>query len=228
MRQAYKEYNLYFFNSEVGQTLVEAIVAIAIAVVIVTSMVTLGIGTQRAANTSRTLTQSTKYGQDAMEIIRSIRDQSLQGSITGMSAVFPACAVLTCKFTDLYQFTLNPSAAAPVSPSDAASGVYFNLVSPNPPDNATCVGGVSCWQLTKTTGTPQLITGTVYSRTIRVWDSNDNTSGATDPWTRVKYIEIIISWTDGSGTHTSKTFTKLSNFNADSLPPSGGCRVSPC
>lgn len=176
-----------------GQTLVEAIVAIAVAMVIVTAIVTLGIGTQRAANTSRNQNQNTRYGEEALELIRSIRDANLAASIksTGLT-----CDP-NCKFTDLFS-AANFLGVTPI---------YFTLAY----NNVGCSGGtVACWQLTKVaSGTGLAISGTIYTRTIKMWDKAGD---ATDPADKVKFVEATITWTDASGPHNSVTSTKLTNF----------------
>lgn len=203
-------------TSEAGQTLVEAIVAIAIAVVIVTALVTLGIGTQRAANTSRNQNQNTRYGEETIELLRSIRDLKKDNSIrsTSMSA-FSCSSTNTCKFSDLFS-TTNPS---PMQGTDTSGGYYFTL-SDGPVTGGCVLGTVDCYQLTRdTTGTFQAIPGTtIYTRRIRIYDSGTpvtvTPTPATpiDPSNKVKFVEVIIRWTDAAGNHDSVTTTKFTNF----------------
>lgn len=198
------------FNQS-GQTLVEAIVAIAIAVVLVTAVVALAIQTQRAAQTSRNQSQNTRYGEEALEKIRNIRDLNLTGSIrsTNMTS-FTCFGTNTCKFSDLYSVT-SPS---PLAGTNASGGYYFILAY-----NATGCGGAGCWDLTRdTSGAFQTISGTIYSQRIRVWDNGQtfaaqpNPALNPDPIDRVKFVEVTIRWTDAAGDHNSTATTKLTNF----------------
>ena len=190
-------FQLSTFNSEGGQTLVEAIVAIAIAVVIVTALVTLGIGTQRAANTSRNQNQNTRYGEETLEIIRSIRDLSIAGSIRGTTAY--SCNP-DCKFVDLFNRNLG------------ATGLTFHLVR-----NGSCSGGVTCNQLCRdnavycTGQTNQISGGTIpYTRTIKIYDSGS--LGGNDPYNKVLFVDVTITWTDSAGAHNSVSTTKFTTY----------------
>lgn len=194
-------YQLLTFNSEKGQTLIEALAAIAVAVIIVTSLVTLGIATQRAANTSRNQSQNTRYGEETLELIRSIRDAKLSGSVRGVTA-FTCNSTNSCSFADLY-----------TSPYIGVTPYYFTL-SPGLVTNGCTsgAGNVDCYQLTKNSNsTPVQIGSTIYSRVIKVWDTG-STSDPNDPEDKVKFVEVIVTWSDQGGTHTSDTTTKLTNF----------------
>lgn len=197
-------FQLSTFNSEGGQTLVEALAAVAVAVIIVTSLVTLGIATQRAASTSRNQNQNTKYGEETLELIRSIRDAKFSGSVRGVTA-FACNTTNSCSFADLYTSPF-------VSPT-SFTPVYFTLSSALV--TAGCTSGVSsvdCYQLTKAAGsTPVQIGSTIYSRAIKIWDSA-NTTDTNDPADKVKFVEVLITWSDQGGIHTSDTTTKLTNF----------------
>lgn len=194
-------YTLYIIHSPRGQTLVEAILAIAIAVVIVTALVTLALGTQKAANNSRNQTQNTKYGEQTIEIIRNIRDTNKDGAIKGMFTVY-GCPVATCKFSDLFGYNFGGITSG--------TGEKFTLA------QLTCNDTTTCWALTRvtTTGDPILDSsggGTIYKRDIVIKDTG-STSDPVDPSNTVKTIEVTISWTDAGGPHNSTTVTKLTNF----------------
>jgi Tfp pilus assembly protein PilW len=193
-----------FWHEEKGQTLVEAIVAITIAVIIVTALVTLGLSTQRAANTSRNQNQNTRYGEEAIEIIRNIRDNDTPGSIrsTNMGA-FTCSATVSCRFNDLFSVS-DPS---PLRDDATFDGYYFTLI-----QNGT--GGCTldwCLQSSLTTPTFDTIPGTIYSRRIRIFDTGSSTH-ATDPSTKVKSVEVTIRWSDASGNHDSVTTTKFTDY----------------
>ena len=68
-------YNSTFRASRGGQTLIEAMVAIAIAMLVVTALIGLGVRTIRAATISRNISVAASYAQQGIEAIRSIRDR---------------------------------------------------------------------------------------------------------------------------------------------------------
>ena len=62
-------------NSRRGQSLIEALAAIAVTMLVVTSLVGLGVSAIRSATVSRNRALAVAYAQEAMEAIRSIRDR---------------------------------------------------------------------------------------------------------------------------------------------------------
>jgi Tfp pilus assembly protein PilV len=197
-------------TSQEGQTLIEALAAIAVAVIIVTSLVTLGIATQRAASTSRNQNQNTRYGEETLEVIRSIRDAKLTGSIRNDTAL--GCnSTTSCSFIDLFSINIGTSNLHYFKiSSDGTTGAPVTVT------NGCTTFTVSCYQLiwvaTSTTPpTPDPIGTTIYNRTIKVWDSG-STLDANDPSDKVKFVEVSVTWSDQGGSHTSKTTTKLTNF----------------
>lgn len=71
-----------YMNSKKGQTIVEAAVAIAIASLVITALVGLGIGALRSATVSKNRSLATSYAQEAVEAIRSIRDRNFSDFVT--------------------------------------------------------------------------------------------------------------------------------------------------
>lgn len=71
------------YKKRQGQTLVEALVAIAITIMAATALVGLGVGAIRSATISKNRSQATSYAQEAMEAIRSIRDRGYGNLSTG-------------------------------------------------------------------------------------------------------------------------------------------------
>lgn len=69
-----------------GSTLVEVLIAVALAVVVVVAMISLGVTSQRNANFSKNQVIATNLSKQGVEIARSIRDeQSRVESITQCS-----------------------------------------------------------------------------------------------------------------------------------------------
>lgn len=63
-------------SSRDGQSLVEAMVAIAISALVVTALVGLATGAVRSANAAKNRALAVSYAQEGIEAIRSIRDRS--------------------------------------------------------------------------------------------------------------------------------------------------------
>lgn len=59
-----------------GQTLIEAIVTISIAVLIITGLVVLAVTAVRTATLSRNRSRAVQYAQEGIEAVRSVRDRS--------------------------------------------------------------------------------------------------------------------------------------------------------
>jgi len=62
-----------------GDTLIEVLIALAAAVVVISTITTLAIVTLNNAQFSRDQDQSTKYAQEGMEVIRGIRNNNYVG-----------------------------------------------------------------------------------------------------------------------------------------------------
>ncbi|MEX0587547.1 MAG: hypothetical protein WD159_02250 [Patescibacteria group bacterium] len=58
-----------------GQSLVEAIVAVGITVLVITGLVVLAVGAVRSATLSRNRSLAVQYAQEGMEALRSVRDR---------------------------------------------------------------------------------------------------------------------------------------------------------
>jgi prepilin-type N-terminal cleavage/methylation domain-containing protein len=59
-----------------GQTLIEVLIALSIAVVVITAITWLSISSLNNAQSSRNQDQATKYAQEGMELVRKIRNSS--------------------------------------------------------------------------------------------------------------------------------------------------------
>lgn len=94
----------FLYKKNKGQTLIEAIVTLGIALVIITSVVVLINASNRRANQARQATQASKLAQEGMEIVRNIRDVNGDELVrVGVSTADPDCANAGyCKWSDLY------------------------------------------------------------------------------------------------------------------------------
>lgn len=70
-------------HSRKGQSLVEAIAAIAMVALVATALVGLSVGALRTSTISRNRSRAVSYAQEGMEAIRSIRDRNYNELPTG-------------------------------------------------------------------------------------------------------------------------------------------------
>ena len=94
----------FLHKNNKGQTLIEAVVTIGVALVIITSVVALVNASNRRATYARQATQASKLAQEGMEIVRHIRDVDGDGLVrVGTSDTNPICPVNPfCAWSDLY------------------------------------------------------------------------------------------------------------------------------
>ncbi|MBI5123613.1 prepilin-type N-terminal cleavage/methylation domain-containing protein [Candidatus Roizmanbacteria bacterium] len=91
-----------------GQTLVEVLVALAIAVVVITSITVLSIASLSNAQFVRDQSQATKYAQEGIEAMRSLRNSNYSGFATyngiyclGAGSQTLGAAVASCAVVNL-------------------------------------------------------------------------------------------------------------------------------
>lgn len=80
--------------SNKGQTLVESLLAIAVAVLVVTALVGVGISSMRAASFGKNQAEAVRLASQALEVLQSKRDAdwgSFYGVATGCTVSSPCC-----------------------------------------------------------------------------------------------------------------------------------------
>lgn len=100
------------FSNVKGQTLMEVVVAVAVGILVVAALVFATIFSLRNANFAKNQAQSTKFAQEGIEQVRSIRDRD--GAV-----FFTHSGGSTSKFSDLWSVRL----------SDSCTPCFFTLVS---------------------------------------------------------------------------------------------------
>lgn len=96
-----------FFHRQNGQFLIEAIVTIAVALVIIGSILALVNASNRRATAARQATQASKLAEEGMEIIRNIRDVNGDGLVRVGSGDIDINLICKsgpkfCKWSELY------------------------------------------------------------------------------------------------------------------------------
>lgn len=83
-------------RSEVGQTLVESLLAIAVAVLVVTALVGVGISSMRTANFGKNQAEAVRLASQQLEVLQSMRDAgwlAFESSVTSCTIGSPCCVV---------------------------------------------------------------------------------------------------------------------------------------
>jgi Tfp pilus assembly protein PilV len=170
-------------NSEKGQSLVEVVIALGIAVTIVIAFTSATISSIRNSQFAKDQNQATKHVQESLEIIRAIRDQdgtvasgtwstlwttNMSGN-NSTSGYKGKCYILD-KTGVTYSFTMSLTASG----GDCADS--------NDP----------------------AITGTQFFRKINISDDGTNIDKKT--------IRVRVYWTDSKGTHSSDITTYLTKW----------------
>jgi|GEM_PF-3033033 len=106
------------FNNR-GQTLVEALLATAVAITVIVALVGVGINSMRVANYSKNQAEATKLAREQLELLRNLRDTSaswsnFSTSVVGCVTGSPCCV----------SFNTNPRA---IYSYDTANCQYSNI-----------------------------------------------------------------------------------------------------
>ncbi|MEX0621600.1 MAG: hypothetical protein WD187_01200 [Candidatus Woykebacteria bacterium] len=191
-----------FRNSEKGQTLIEAVVTLGVALVIIGSIVSLVNASNRRATLSRQATQASKLSQEGMEIVRNIRDvgndQAVRVDNTG------TCSDASpCSWGDLYgnkQFTFT---AYLQEPGSAGCPIM----------ESWCLSSV---------GEPPLLT--IFTRQVEIsddefTDSDGDTNicaeavgGTSLGSDEIKRVTVAVGWDSPVGNQTRRNISCIANW----------------
>ncbi|MDP2671388.1 MAG: type II secretion system protein [bacterium] len=206
--------DLKIFRKQKGQTLIEVVVAIALALIIITALVSLTSRTNQNANSSKIAEVAAKFAQEGQEAVRQIKlnDGDIRNSgVAGVS-----------KWSDLYKAgvagTLNPLRLDLVQPL----GTHGGTLTPACGAVVWCLDGASLGTAEAGSTTAPGTGGIVVSRQVEIYDiagasgvngcfQNSGSGGAvplpgfTAPLVlnanEVKSVLVLVTWTDQSGTH---------------------------
>ena len=183
-----------------GQTLIEAIVTIGVALVIIASIVSLVNASNRRSTNARQATQASKLAQEGLEIVRNIRDVNAAGVVrVGDNASGACTAADPCSWSELYD-------ADQTDPVEAC----LSFASPS-------------WYL-RPTGNPSCETTAadlfgVFSREVIIEDdlidtNGDGTpdaicSGLQLPLGQIKRVTVYVTWNSPVGAQERNAVTCL-------------------
>jgi type II secretory pathway pseudopilin PulG len=181
-------------NSQKGQSLLELIVVIAVAVIVIGALVFATFSSLRNSQFAKNQSQATKLAQEGIEQVRTFRDRD--GSV-----IFTyAPDTKTSKFSDLWSHNLN---------TECSNQCYFNF-DKNFDGQITSI---------KERGGGQLENlGNGLTREIQITDKSGScpvTGVSPSPYCYKveKHVMVKVFWTDFSGMHESKLTTILRNLN---------------
>jgi len=182
-----------------GQSLLEAIVTLAIALAIVTSIVSLANKTNARSTNARQATQASKLAQEGLEIIRNIRD-------VDAVAVFITTITCTtgCSWHDLYTRNMG----------DPTPGQLQG-----PPPLGGCAVG---WCLRNANATENSLLG-IFSRRVELYDDlgvdsdgdgiNDSICSSSHLGAnQTKRVEVVVEWDSPFGTQQRTASTCITNW----------------
>lgn len=183
-------------NSQSGQTLIELLAALAIGILLITGFVSLGVTALRNSTSSSDQVTATKYAQEGIEAMITIRDQN--SPCNGATCAIQNFSV--SQWQDL--FTTSMTCTSPSDLTTSCANDFVLLTSTcslgNPLTAQRCIQrnassyNTSSWQ----------IGSTKFYRKIRITDA----LGVTN----VKDVTVFVWWTDAIGLHKSVLSRKLS------------------
>lgn len=163
-----------------GQTMIEVLVALSIAVVVIGALAIATIVSIRNASFAENQTKATKLAQEGIEKVKIIRDRD--GPVTlSYGAPQP-----TQKFSDLWNIPLYNS----------CNPCYFQFPATNP---LSLTGSPSV--------ASQEVDG--LSRVVLIEDEERNEAYPSEAYRYEKKVIVKVRWTDPSGTHESNLQTVL-------------------
>ena len=178
---------LNYMRSAKGQTLIEAVVVIAVGIVVVGALVFATIASLRNSGAAKNQAQATKLAQEGLEIVRTSRDRD--GVINNLSGT-NYCWASSCNtgVTSIWSAHLNEGGG--VCDNTLPQYCYFKITggdliflsaSSQPPAGGEPIGNFTRY-------------------TILSDDSN---------WQIWKTVTALVTWSDFAGTHESRISTVL-------------------
>ncbi len=179
-------------NVEDGQSLIEVIVVLGLTAVVAVGLVIVVLTSLKNAKFAQNQAKATKFAQEAMEQIKSIRDRDLKGSINLASTGWDDSS----PFSVLWQYPLSNNAQSPCinRPEGVTGGCYFKLDNGNTLAEPTLPGLSNSLQ--------DMEDG--LSRQIIITDDAS--------YQQEKTVAVKVFWKDAGGEHESNLQTKLTKY----------------
>mgnify|MGYP001592910664 CR=1 FL=1 len=170
-----------------GQTLIEAVVVIAVGIIVVAALVFATIASLRNSGTAKNQAQATKLAQEGLEIVRTSRDRD--GAINNLSGVNYCWAASCSGMTPIWSARLSQDICIP-----APSVCYFKITS----------GDLISLSITGASLPPPSGGETIGNFTRYVILDDDALN-----YPNWKTVTALVTWSDFAGTHESRVSTFL-------------------
>lgn len=206
-----------FLKFEKGQTLIEAVVAIAVAVMMLVALVTLVNANNRRATLSRQSTQASKLAQEGIELARNTRDvnDSVVTFFDGTGTDLTHCPAAGCMtFTQFFDVNIDETSGL----FHPVYGREFHFHEPNNVD-PNCKNNPSSWCLQLSVGGDGE-TVLNFRRYVYIADSggkskcNDTDGDGIDDisFSAVKQFTLVVTWESPVGPQERRAVTCISNI----------------
>lgn len=189
---------------ENGQSLLEAIVAVSVGILIVSALTFATIFSLRNANFAKTAVQATKLAQEGIERTRSGRDRSSTISISGTAVTswdgssITSCSGLTVKSDSIWCYPITQTSGCDNPPPAGDGGKCYFTVS-----DIGVLTNIGFDQLSiPSAAEPIPQTSPVFRRVVTLSDDSGT-------YTTQKTVTVIVTWTDFTGAHESRLTTIL-------------------
>lgn len=171
------------FQSNKGQSLIELVVMIGLALIVITGLTILTMNSIRNTQFSNAQIQASKFAQEGIERVRVIKTQN-----------HVVCVDSSRRFwNDLWGYTCN------------STNCKF-ILRQAPPNNTLCNGvAPSGYWLSLANAATSEDLGGGFFREVYIEDH-----GATN--SRRKIVRSVVTWTDVTGTHQSELVTILTDY----------------
>lgn len=156
-----------------GQSLVEVVIGLSVAIVVITALIILVVNSLRNAQFATNQSIATKYAQEGMEIVKTIKERDVEAITGDLNYTDGGTQKLVSQFSNLWLINL-------------VNG-YFILVAGN---KLNYTGNQATYETV----------GINYQRQVIIEDDNNLTSGTAG---YEKRVTVKVTWSDASGQHES-------------------------
>lgn len=199
------QFMLSQIKKESGQTMVEVLVALTIAVFVVISLLVVILSGLKNSQFAQNQSKATKYAQEAIEKIKAIRDRDLVVTFANpSSSCYTPLQDLPhyTTFSSLWNCNLSSETLSPCTTSPSGGSpekvCYFRL--------NTAGGALTLNEAVDSADINDVRLGDGLTRQIFI---EDKTTPADDDYTQQKMVTVKVLWSDSSGSHESNVQTLL-------------------
>ena len=177
-----------------GQTLLELIISVTLILIVITGVTILTVKGMQNSQFSRNQVQATKLAQEGIDKVRTIRDSNY--TICGWTSSANTIAsnglwTVNCPSPNGCRYTIQQTTGTCATTNDT-SNLWLKYTSSTTASEDLQIG----------------TSGVIFHRAVTVTNGNDLGGAAS---ANIKNINVTVTWTDSSGTHSSSVSTILTN-----------------